>query len=781
MENTIEKEIMTAYKRILRNSKFGQYTKVDLHVHSPASKCYLKTKKENSDQIEYELLIERFADSDTSLIAITDHNTIEGYYKIRKILDNNIVLRNKLNGKLILPGVELTCYGKHFTALFSESTPKDKLDLFLLDCGIGLAEQGDEEESADRVTPVTLCEKVEDCGGILIIAHCDAENGFLEGYIKDELKKLDIRGQALIKVLKSSALHGICFNSLSNLPRINEILSSFKVNYLQLLQASDSHSSLENYNGPGRPLGERASWIKLGELSFKSLKLALKNDITRVMLEPPKPKDDSYIIGVAIKGGFIRHKDNCVPWSIIPLSEELNCVIGARGTGKSTLLDIIRYIFDWKNISLGEDIINRFDDALIFFKESDNVIAFYMKPSGLHKPNIKKYILRERTFKKVPNNYRNKLDEPNSFSSKHYFASKYIQSYRQRELFNLAINEAGPTVIIQGLSDLKFGVDFRKVYETLSRCERNIIEHCKELVKDRKSDKKADLTTNYLEENFKEYLSAHKKVLKFHKETIEHLNSVLSNKLRLSYELCMPYRIYKDIIDSWIREQRYSANLSYEEQLKHKRFLTNLFKNVSENWALPYYIFTNNFKAIMESNNISKEIAKELCERYYTKVSPVDVVKLPYYLTEFELNVNHGVSSKQFFVERNKLSFGQKAVGMLLLILQGATELGEKRPLLIDQPEDDLDNSFVYHSLVREFHSIKPRRQLIIATHNPNIPIGGESENILVLKSDGEHGWIECSGTIDNKAVSEKVLQILEGDFDAFARRAEKYGFKLER
>lgn len=781
MEDHIEREIMAVYKRILRNGKFSQYLKSDLHVHSPASKCFIKTKKENTDRQEYEMLIERFAESNTSIIAITDHNTIEGYYRIKEIVDNNRELNDKIKGKLILPGIELTCYGKHFAVIFPEDTPKNHIDRFLLECGIDSVEQGGEDESADRVTPVTLCEKIEDYGGILIIAHCDAENGFLEGYLKNELTKLDIRGQALIKVLNSPVVHGVCFNSLSNLPRINEILGSFKANHLQLLQASDSHSSLESYQGPGRPFGERASWIKLGKLSFKSLKLALRNNITKVMLEEPKQKSDSYIMGVAVKGGFIRHKDSSIPWGIVPLSEELNCVIGARGTGKSTLLDIIRYVFDWRNISLGENIINRFEDALVFFRENGNITAFYMKPSGLHKPNIKKYVLRDSTFRRVTINRSNKLQEPISFSSKHYFASRHIQSYRQRELFDLAIDEVGPTVIVQGLSDLEFGVEFRKEYETLSRCERNVIEHCKELVKERKYDKNADFTTDYLEKNFKDYFNAHKKVLEFHKATIDHLNSILSNKLRLSYELCVPYRIYKDIIEGWIKEQRYSSNFPYDEQIKHQRFLTNLFENVSENWALPFHIFTHNYTAIAESNGIPLEMARDLCASYYKRISPIDVTKLPYYVTEYELNVNHGISNRQFFVQRSKLSFGQKAVGMLLLILQGATELGEKRPLLIDQPEDDLDNSYVYHSLVREFHSIKPKRQLIIATHNPNIPIGGDSENILVLRSDGEHGWIDCSGTIDNNAVSEKVLQILEGDFDAFARRAEKYGFKLEK
>jgi len=413
----IEKEIMSVYKRIIRNSKFGQFVKVDLHVHSPASKCFIKTSENNSEN-EYKKLLDRFAESDTSVIAITDHNTIEGYCKIKDILNDNPEMKNKLNDKLILPGVELTCYGKHFTVIFSEETAKKDIDLFLLECGIEQTEQGDEHESADRVTPVTLCEMVEKYGGILIIPHCDAENGFLEGYIKNELTKLDFRGRALIKVLKSPAVYGICFNSFANLQRLKELLSTFGVNNLQLLQASDSHSSLKEYTGSGRPLGKRASWLKLGNLSFKALKLTLKNDITKVLFEEPMQKEDGFILGVAIKGGFFKHKDSSTSWAIVPFSDELNCVIGGRGTGKSTLLDIIRYVFDWKNKSLAEEIINRFDEALVFLKANNTITVFHAKPSGIHRPNIKKYILKDDIFKNDSGDLKNKHKGLISYSSK---------------------------------------------------------------------------------------------------------------------------------------------------------------------------------------------------------------------------------------------------------------------------------------------------------------------------------------------------------------------------
>lgn len=81
--------------------------------------------------------------------------------------------------------------------------------------------------------------------------------------------------------------------------------------------------------------------------------------------------------------------------------------------------------------------------------------------------------------------------------------------------------------------------------------------------------------------------------------------------------------------------------------------------------------------------------------------------------------------------------------------------------------------------LVKQFCTVKETKQLLIATHNPNIPVCGKSENIIVLASDGHNGWIDCYGSIDLSSVSKAVLRILEGDFDAFRRRAEVYGFEL--
>ena len=111
-----------------------------------------------------------------------------------------------------------------------------------------------------------------------------------------------------------------------------------------------------------------------------------------------------------------------------------------------------------------------------------------------------------------------------------------------------------------------------------------------------------------------------------------------------------------------------------------------------------------------------------------------------------------------------------------MILLYGTTISDNNQLLILDQPEDDLDNAYVYHTLVKELDRVKEKRQLIVATHSPNIAVAGNSENIIVLKGNGENSWIECNGTIYNKAVSTEAINILEGNEIAFKERAELYG-----
>lgn len=124
------------------------------------------------------------------------------------------------------------------------------------------------------------------------------------------------------------------------------------------------------------------------------------------------------------------------------------------------------------------------------------------------------------------------------------------------------------------------------------------------------------------------------------------------------------------------------------------------------------------------------------------------------------------------------LSTGQKATAVLLLLL-----LESDAPLVVDQPEDDLDNRFVTEGVVPKMREEKRRRQFVFATHNANIPVLGDAELILGLSPAGEaeHGSAtvkpEHRGSLDSKPIRELVEELLEGGREAFEMRRLKYGF----
>ena len=95
--------------------------------------------------------------------------------------------------------------------------------------------------------------------------------------------------------------------------------------------------------------------------------------------------------------------------------------------------------------------------------------------------------------------------------------------------------------------------------------------------------------------------------------------------------------------------------------------------------------------------------------------------------------------------------------------------------MLIDQPEDNLDNAFVYNTIVKSLREAKGARQLIFVTHNPNIPVLGEAERVFVFTSDGRRGTVSHVGTVED--VKEQIEHLLEGGKEAFALRMQKYGY----
>lgn len=122
----------------------------------------------------------------------------------------------------------------------------------------------------------------------------------------------------------------------------------------------------------------------------------------------------------------------------------------------------------------------------------------------------------------------------------------------------------------------------------------------------------------------------------------------------------------------------------------------------------------------------------------------------------------------------SRLSLGQQQSVLLALMLSSESSA----PLIIDQPEDNLDGEFIYYSLVPVLRRAKERRQVIVVTHNANIAVLGDAEQIIALKSTSDRSMVVAHGSIDDQATKKIVCQILEGSEEAFRRRAQIYGLK---
>ena len=121
-----------------------------------------------------------------------------------------------------------------------------------------------------------------------------------------------------------------------------------------------------------------------------------------------------------------------------------------------------------------------------------------------------------------------------------------------------------------------------------------------------------------------------------------------------------------------------------------------------------------------------------------------------------------------------QLSDGQKHTILLAIALLGDSN----EPLIIDQPEDDLDNAFIFSSVVRTLRYIKERRQVFIVTHNANIAVLGDSEIIFPMRREGGVGKTFERGAIDRAETKRAVQNVLEGGPAAFLKRKAIYGIE---
>jgi len=225
-----------------------------------------------------------------------------------------------------------------------------------------------------------------------------------------------------------------------------------------------------------------------------------------------------------------------------------------------------------------------------------------------------------------------------------------------------------------------------------------------------------------------------------------------------------------------IRVQRNADVLEYQQQLLNSLYGTKL-KNQEDILKvlsairpedLALMLREDDFAEFDTHTSFGKERGRKILDALRQSLDPLELEVLPIDdRVIIELNVSTGTTPN--FKDASELSRGQKCTALLPILL--ARRDG---PLLIDQPEDNLDNHFIYETVVDSILRLKSRRQMIFITHNANIPVLGEAELVVVMNSDGQRGFVEKAGTVDE--CRNEIIDLLEGGEEAFELRRKRYG-----
>ena len=141
------------------------------------------------------------------------------------------------------------------------------------------------------------------------------------------------------------------------------------------------------------------------------------------------------------------------------------------------------------------------------------------------------------------------------------------------------------------------------------------------------------------------------------------------------------------------------------------------------------------------------------------------------------ITLEHGIRYQGVNLEQ--LSSGTKGIVLLLLYL--VVDISDPRPLIIDQPEENLDPNSIFEELVRPFREIRNKRQVIIVTHNANLVVNTDADQVIVAQNEirdkgtGLPHFRYTSGAIENKHVRGLICKTLEGGEEAFLDREKRY------
>jgi chromosome segregation protein len=854
------------------------WVRADFHLHTVADKEFNYGGNPNFFVTEY---ISALKQADIRAGAVTNHN------KFNREEFKALAKNARKEEIFLLPGLELSVKdgsnGIHILVVFSDSWISNKEDASHIQSFLNVTFSGQTNfEHENGRSNHDLHETMRELNKFgrdyfVICAHVEAKNGLwggLSGGRIGELGRSDLFRERCVAFQKV-ATH-------DKRAQVKQWLGGW---YPAEVEGCDCKSVSDI--GKGSPV-----FIKIGAFTYEAVKFALLDHVNRLINTPPK-QENSYIKRVTFEGDKLNGKS-------INLSPELNTLIGIRGSGKSTILEAMRYTLD---IPFGKNSADRdykegsvrnalgsggkitliavdrhgqeYEVRRIVGEQPDVYVAGKIQPginireTILHKPIYFGQKDLSNTGQGFENDLVEKLVGDKLVDVRQSIAlqrqsiveltlrlqklsdvgekEKEYQAKRQDAEFRLKVfrqhgveeklqrqvdfDQDGRTIkaandfvveYVQELDDFvarhvdefatrtKYASKenprfFAELFAIFDRIAAGFAELRKvaELARTASTElkgkaKEFDVFRNDLKEQFAEvarklseelkstgatavkpdeFLKLRKAIenanqllvaLAKEREQQATLQSQLSAALtELNDQWHQEFRLIKQELDM-INQQETALQIEIEykgDKVGFLKYMKDLFRgsklrettlselvNTFADGAGIYRELDNAKTMVGASAGIFEEYVRDNLSALLTWQVP-NAYAIKY----------HGKHLKNH-------SLGQRASALILFVLSQR----DNDVIIIDQPEDDLDNQTIYEDVIKLVKRLKPRTQFIFATHNPNIPVLGDAEQIIAFAYTEDS--IEVAvGSIDAPRLQEAIVGIMEGGTEAFQRRKEIY------
>jgi ABC-type lipoprotein export system ATPase subunit len=844
------------------------WLRTDFHLHTKADREFVYTGEENSFVNDY---VAKLVEQNIRLGVITNHN------KFDKNEFTALKKKTSEQGIKLFPGVEFSLKeGIHILIVFDDAWYKgetDHINQFLDMAFYGIAHPATPPYPNASLDLQETVSKLDATGHnyFIVLAHVDATNGLCQV----------LQGRTLEAFVKHDAFNKVlAVQKSGNLDNYNQI-RQFAARSIACVEGSDN--AHEGVNGIGKG---RVTYLKMGDFNFEALQYALTDHTNRLCAKDKPEIHNSRIKSIAFQGGLLDGKQ-------ISFSPELNNLIGIRGSGKSSVLEILRYAL---NIPFGSQAVDKdYKDDLIKHVlksggkvtveivnrqgEAYRVERIYGQGADIYKDNVLQHgitldaILQQPIYFGQKDLSNKNADFENDLINK-LIGGKFhdIQQEidRKKRDIQRLVNEWGG---LGNLSQLKKDTETvaanakhkLQTFEEKGIAEKLKLQTAFESDINRLKERQAGLESyindlrmliqnnDYLanqplsSDTNKEFFDEANRVLEQLKPSFVQLQKIFTESqtidkalltlidqltakkeelkeefAKIKREINIPELNPDDFIKLH-RELEMSklklVEINKSENRRHDllRQLAEALTQLNALWHSKFILLKQEVDKINQVyGKLSIEVVykgrkdkflSKLQDTFkgsyirgnaYTEIHGLYADFIDMYKDDFK-KMSEILDHSQFIVFQNMFdsnlydlltyqvdnrivitydgkplkehSLGQRASALILFLLSQQ----ENDILIIDQPEDDLDNQTIYNDVIKEIKRLKGRMQFIFATHNANIPVLGDSEMLIACRYIPDSQIAVESGSIDCRNMQEKIIRIMEGGKDAFEIRKNIY------